>query len=146
APTVLYTGDALVSPFDLDVSMDGKTLYVADPSAGAESQGAILTVPVAGGSATEALTGWAPRGVTVASDGSVYFSGVDPDTHDPGVFRLSGNAGSKVFAGPPLVDPSGIAVMKDGSILLADTRLLDGTPASSTETINSEAGVVLIKD
>jgi DNA-binding beta-propeller fold protein YncE len=45
-----------------------------------------------------------------------------------------------LFTGAPLVDPSGIVVLKDGAVLVADTRLFESTP------INSEAGIVRIKD
>jgi len=49
-------------------------------------------------------------------------------------------------AGAPLVDPSGIAVLKDGAVLVSDTRLFDGVSDGTTKSIPSEAGVVLIKD
>jgi hypothetical protein len=146
APAVLYAGDKMVNPFDIDASLDGKTLYVADLAGGAEGRGAILTLSTTGGDPTEIASGWAPRGVTVADDGRVYFSGVDEATGESGVFVLAGGAVSRVFAGAPLVDPSGIAVRKDGAVLVSDTRLFDGVSEGATATIPSEAGIVLIKD
>jgi hypothetical protein len=91
AVSVLYAGDQLVNPIDLDVSLDGKTLYIADSAAGGESEGALLTLPVAGGEPSVALLGQRPRGITVGSDGSVYFSGVSADSAEPGVFKLAGD-------------------------------------------------------
>jgi hypothetical protein len=146
APSVLYAGDKLVNPFDIDASLDGKTLYVADVAGGAEGRGAILSLAASGGEPTEVVSGWAPRGVTVASDDRVYFSGIDDTTGESGVFLLAGAAVSRVFAGAPLVDPSGIAVLKDGGALVSDTRLFDGLSDGTTITNASEAGVVLIKD
>ena len=144
--SVLYAGDKLVNPFDIDASLDGKTLYVADVSGGAEGRGAILTLGTTGGEPTEVVSGWAPRGVTVASDDRVYFSGIDETTGESGVFLLAGSAVSRVFAGAPLVDPSGIAVLKNGGVLVSDTRLFDGASDGTTTRNASEAGVVLIKD
>ncbi|HMJ55652.1 MAG TPA: hypothetical protein VK540_26435 [Polyangiaceae bacterium] len=146
APTVLYAGDKMVSPFDIDVSLDGKTLYVADVAGGAEGRGAILSLATTGGEPTEVVSGWAPRGVTVANDDRVYFSGVDDMTGESGVFLLAGSSVSRVFAGAPLVDPSGIAVRKDGAVLVSDTRLFDGVSDGTTTSISSEAGIVLIQD
>jgi DNA-binding beta-propeller fold protein YncE len=144
APTVLYAGDKMVNPFDIDVSPDNRTLYIADPAAGSEGQGAILTLPVAGGEPSEAVSGKAPRGVTVADDGKVYFSGIDQDNGDPAVFLLHGATVSTVFAGSPLVDPSGLAVLADGTVLVAEPRLMDGAPLANGP-IGSEAGVVRIE-
>jgi hypothetical protein len=143
APAVVYAGDLLVNPFDLDVSLDGQTLYIADPAGGADGQGAILTLAVSGGDPAEAASGRSPRGVTVAGDGKVYFSGIDPDTGAPGVFLLDGGVVSALFQGSPLVDPSGIAVLADGTVLVAEPRLMD---ADGTAPIGSEAGIVRIKD
>jgi DNA-binding beta-propeller fold protein YncE len=144
-PTVLYAGDAMVNPFDIDASMDGKTLYVADPAAGEESGGAILQIAATGGAPTELASGYRPRSVTVASDDSLYFSGVDPMTGEPGVFHMTNDTPTAVFTGAPLVDPSGIALLKDGSILVVDTRLFDDR-SDMTKTLGSEAGIVLVKD
>jgi DNA-binding beta-propeller fold protein YncE len=144
-PAVLYAGDAVVNPFDIDASLDGKTLYVADPAAGMESGGAILELAVAGGTPTELASGYRPRSVTVASDGSMFFSGIDPTTGDPGVFHLVNGVTTAVFTGAPFVDPSGIALMKDGTVLVADTRLFDAS-GGGMPVIGSEAGIVRVKD
>jgi DNA-binding beta-propeller fold protein YncE len=145
APTVLYSGDAMVNPFDIDASLDGKTLYIADPAAGAESGGAILELPASGGTPSELASGYRPRSVTVADDGSLFFSGVDATTGDPGVFQQANGITRPVFTGLPLVDPSGIALTKDGTVFVADTRLFDAH-ADMTPVLGNEAGIVRIKD
>ena len=144
-PRVLYAGDKIVNPFDIDASFDGKTLYVADVAGGAEGRGAILSLSTGGGEPTELVSGFAPRGLTLASDDRIYFTGIDEATGEPGLFLLAGASVSKVFAGAPFVDPSGIAVRKDGSVLVSDTRLSDGA-SGGTKTLSKEAGIVLVKD
>jgi hypothetical protein len=146
APAMLYAGDKMVRPFDIDASLDGKTLYVADVAGGAEGRGALLTFATTGGEPTEVVSGWAPRGVTVGNDDRVYFSGTDDTTGESGVFLLAGGAVSRVFTGAPLVDPSGIAVRKDGAVLVSDTRLFDDVSDVTVKSLPSEAGIVLIKD
>lgn len=144
--SVLYSGDQLVNPLDIDVSLDGKTLYVADPAAGPDGEGALVAFSVSGGEPSVALAGHRPRSVTVGPDGTIYFSGLSEEAAEPGVFRLDGDAASPLFVGAPLVDPSGIAVKANGDVLVADTRLFDGAPADGTAVLGSEAGVLLIHD
>jgi hypothetical protein len=146
AAKLLYSGDQLVNPLDIDVSLDEKTLYVADPAAGADGEGALVALPVEGGEPSLALTGQRPRSVTVGSDGALYFSGISDETAEAGVFRLNGATSSPLFVGAPLVDPSGIAVKANGDVLVADTRLFDGSGNDEGEPLNSEAGIVLIHD
>jgi DNA-binding beta-propeller fold protein YncE len=139
--SVLYAGAGLVSPLDIEASLDGRTLYVADFAGGRSSTGAIVIVPTSGGSARFAAEGWSPRSVTVGPRDEVYFSGVDPATGAPGVFALEAGSVRTLFTGAPLVDPSGIAVFADGRVLVADTRAFD---ARTGPLIASEASVVLI--
>jgi len=139
-PSVLYSGDLLVNPLDLAISVDEKTLYIADPAAGVDGGGAILALPSAGGEPVELVSGHTPRAVTVADDGALFFSGSDEEARQAAVFQIVGGAASSVFVGAPLVDPSGIAVQKDGTLLVADTRLFDENPS-----VGSEAGIVRIR-
>ena len=137
----LYSGDLLANPLDLAVSLDGETLYIADPAGSEEGTGALLSLPVGGGEPSVVLSGVSPRAVTVADDGSVYFSGSTESDREPAVFVLNGSQATPLFTGAPLVDPSGIAVERDGAVLVADTRLFDGD-----SDVNSEAGIIRIED
>ena len=144
-PTVLYAGELLSNPLDLDVTADGASLVVADSvhldGDGANDGGAVLTFPADGGEPSAAAVGYVPRAVTVADSGEIYFSGRDPERGEPGVFALSGDAVVPVYTGAPLVDPSGIAVFADGRVLVADTSYSDGDGAETT----SRGAVVLIE-
>lgn len=142
APSLLYAGEELVSPLDIEASADGETLFVADYAGGSDGTGALLSLPVTGGAATLLAQGYSPRSVTLGARDQLFFSGVDPESGEPGVFLLSGGAVTPVFRGAPLVDPSGIAVFNDGSLLVADTRLLDDDTVVSTR--RGEAGIVHI--
>jgi len=140
---VLYDGEQLVSPLDIEASADGSTLFVADYAGGSEGTGAIVSLPAQGGDVALLAQGFSPRSVTLGPSEQLYFSGVDPQSGQPGVFALSGGAVTTVFSGAPLIDPSGIAVFADGRLLVADTRLFDG--AVDPRALDGEAGVVLIE-
>lgn len=140
-PSVLYSGDALVNPLDLAVSLDGETIYVADPAGGPDGSGAVSSLPSSGGEPSLLLAGYGPRAITVADDGRIFLSGVSAESGLPGVFELQGGAAVSVFEGAPFVDPSGIAVQADGSVLVADTRLFD-----RSADVSSEAGIVRIRN
>ncbi len=147
-PSVLYSGAALVNPFDLDLAADGQSLYVADSvfldADGVNAAGAILNFSLAGGEPTSSAVGYLPRAVTVAETGDVFFSGRDPESGAPGVFRRSAGDDviDSVYSGAPLVDPSGIAVFRDGRVLVADTSLSD----DDDSTLGSRGGVVLLEN
>jgi sugar lactone lactonase YvrE len=142
---LLYKGAGLVAGQDLDTSLDYDAILVADPGvvtrddAGNEAVGAILRFSLSGGEPELLAVGYAPVAVTTGTGGT-YFSGRDPQSGDRGVFRLNGRDASVVYTGAPLVDPSGIAVLSDGGVLVADTSLHEST------SIIGEAGVVLLKD
>jgi hypothetical protein len=143
-PAVLYSGDLLQNPLDLDVSADGVSILVADAvhldENGENDGGAVLTFPIDGGEPVASAVGYAPRAVTVADSGEVYFSGVDPESGEPGVFALSAEGVEAVHVGAPLVDPSGIAVFGDGRVLVADTSFSDGEESA----IASRSAVVML--
>jgi hypothetical protein len=109
----------LTAPFN--VAGNGKdTLYVADIGGGKDGQGAILQVPVAGGSATSLADGYKPQGVATDASGNVYFTGTKPSTGAQGVFSLSGGTVREVVVGGQLKSPSGLDVDDDGTIYVAD--------------------------
>lgn len=140
-PAIKFKGNGLVSPLDIDVSLDERTLFVADFAGGLGGLGAIVSVPVNGGSISFAAEGYLPRSVTVAPGGEVLFSGVDPATRQPGVFELQGGVVSARFLGAPLLDPSGIAAFADGRLLVADTGAFD---AGNGPVLTSQGSIVLI--
>jgi hypothetical protein len=143
--SLLYKGAALVAGNDLDTSLDYDAVLVADPGVvtkddnGYDVVGAISRFSLNGGEPEQLALGYAPVAVTVGA-GGVYFSGRDPQSGERGVFKLSGRSASPVHTGAPLVDPSGIALLSDGGVLVADTSLHEST------SIIGEAGVVLLKD
>jgi len=100
----------------------------------------MLSFASGGGRPGASAIGYAPRAVTVADSGEIYFSGVDPESGEPGVFELSGDVVEAMYVGAPLVDPSGIAVFGDGRLLVADTSFSDGDDSA----IGSRGAVVLI--
>jgi hypothetical protein len=142
-PAIAFNGNGLVNPLDIDVSLDERTLFVADFAGGLGGFGAIASVPVAGGSASFGAEGFLPRSVTVGPGGEVFFSGVDPASGQPGVFELDGSTVTPVFTGAPLLDPSGIAVFADGRVLVADTGAFD---AGNGAVLTSQGSVVLIQN
>jgi hypothetical protein len=144
APELLYAGEQLSEPLDIDVSLDGKTLFVADPSAGPDGEGALLALSTEGGEPELLAVGFAPRSVTVGPDDRVYFSGTDPESGEAGVFLASGSGADAVFAGAPLVDPSGIAVFENGALLVADTRSFDAVGEDHAGA--GEASIVRVED
>jgi hypothetical protein len=141
ARRLLISAD-LVSPIDIDVSLDLRTLYVADFAGGKSGLGAIAVGSVLGGALSFAAEGFSPRGVTVGPNGEVFFSGIDPASGQPGVFVLEDGSVRALFTGAPLVDPSGIAAFADGRVLVADTRAFDAGGAP----LANEASIVLIDD
>lgn len=130
-PTVLTSGAPFVTPLGLDVSSDGKTLYVADPwTAGADGN-AIFAVPTTGNGAPTVVAGTqgtAPQGVTIVGD-QLYYSGINPaNAGQAAIYKIAiGGAGDAtiVAQGTRLIAPSGLAVAKDGTVYVLD-RLASG--------------------
>ena len=164
--TVLASGAPLVMPLGLDVSSDGKTLYVADPwTAGADGN-AVFAVSTAGGSTPTAVAGTqgtAPQGVTVVGD-QLYFSGINPsNAGQAAIYKIAVGGASDatiVTQGTRLIAPSGLAVAKDGTVYVLD-RLASGnglvavlrvqsnkvdTIASDVRTGGQMAGITLTLD
>lgn len=146
APSVIYSGALLGNPLDLDLSADETELFVADSvhldAEGLNGGGALVRVPLDGSEPSAVAVGYAPRSVTVAESGDVYFSGRDPESGVVGVFRFAGDAVEAVYTGEALVDPSGIAVFRDGRVLVADTRLAE----AEGSMLSSRSGVVLLEE
>jgi hypothetical protein len=141
--TPLHVGD-LVSPFDIDVLE--QNLLVADSAWGPEGAGALLSIAADSGELTPLLEGYRPVSVTVGRRGAhaegVYFSGKSPESGAPGVFRLAGDSVEVVYEGEPLVEPSGIALLDDGRVIVGETSLDGGTEAALVMLDGGTASVV----
>jgi DNA-binding beta-propeller fold protein YncE len=130
----LASGDPLAAPLGIAVSLDGATLFVADP--GAPNGGAVLTLSASGGavSALSGTEGYRPGGLVVAKrdeQPAIWFTGVDPSTGDRGVFStaLGGGGVTAVATGAPFAEPGGVAVSKGGRLFVADALASDGLAA-----------------
>jgi DNA-binding beta-propeller fold protein YncE len=165
-PTVLASGAPFVMPLGLDISADGKTLYVADPWMAGAAGNAIFAVSTAGNAAPTVVAGTqgtAPQGVTVAGD-QLYFSGINPaNAGQAAIYQiaLSGAGDATLVAqGTRLIAPSGLAVAKDGTVYVLDRlasgnglgavlRMKDGTVdaiASDVRIGGQMAGIALTMD
>ena len=129
APRELVTG--FEGPFGVVLSPDQSTAFVADtgvsgaPTGSTETAGgAVYSVSISGGTKQMlGAAGYQPRSLEVIADGTLYFSGNDPNDGQPGIFSLSGRGTvAAVKKGAPLDDPSGVAARRDGSeIYLVDS-------------------------
>jgi sugar lactone lactonase YvrE len=125
----LTVGSPLTAPVGISINPDGDRLFLADSAwnAGERGAGAIVALPTSGGvpSALAGTEGYVPRGLVIAdvSDETwLYFTGVDPERGEPGVFRtaLAGGTVQAVASGAPFVDPAGVAVASDGTVYVID--------------------------
>lgn len=122
----MFSGAPFVSPAGIAVGTDGKAIFVAD--AGAAGGGAILTLAGAGGApvALRGSVGTAPRNLDIVKGSGgdlIYFTGVDPQDKQPGLFTLplaGGDAPTVVAKGKPFVEPDGVAVTRAGVAYVAD--------------------------
>jgi sugar lactone lactonase YvrE len=157
----LAAGEPLTAPVNISVSLDGQTLFVADPAASA-----VFSLPSSGGmpSAVPGTEGYAPRGLTVHADKNgreyVYFTGRMAESEQAGLFRIAGGGGAveTVAAGEPFADPAGVTVDADGVAYVVETssesptarvlRVANGTPSTFVEGIGIgfPAGITLTKD
>jgi hypothetical protein len=131
---MLASGEPLAAPLGITVSLDGATLYVADP--GAANGGAIMTLSSSGGAVSSlgGTAGYRPGGLVVAKvneQPGLWFTGMDPSTGARGVFTTApgGGGATAVATGAPFVEPGGIAVSKEGRVFGADTLASDGQSA-----------------
>ncbi|MFT3706994.1 MAG: hypothetical protein QM817_04925 [Archangium sp.] len=170
APTRLHLGAPLVSPFGIDVSLDGKTIVLSDPGAQLDpenpARGELFSLSASGSTPAviSGASGFAPRAVVLLTVNNVEvatFSGRDPTTKETGVFQipLAGGTVTTLAKGGLLRDPTGVALAHDGTAYVIDAdadgseaRLLkvtsDGTVSVmlSPITIGFPAGVALSQD
>jgi hypothetical protein len=166
-PQTLAQGAPLVKPTGVAVASDGTKVYVADQDANQDSiAGAKGGVLVASTSAPATPTlvagteGRSPHGVDVVSERGVdvvYFTGTDPATGTPGLFRVVATGGTPetVAEGPPFVAPDSVVVgagsvayvtdqgAGSGKGLVVEVRAGKATQRLSDLRLGSPAGVTL---
>jgi DNA-binding beta-propeller fold protein YncE len=128
----LHTGYPLGAPMGLVLSCDGGTLFVADLAASdpdGNFSGDILAMSTAGGRMSRlGVAGLArPSGLAMHPDcKTVYITG-RTDDGQPALLSMStgGGSASVVYAGEPLVAPTGLHVDTDGVAWVMD-HLADG--------------------
>ena len=146
--STMVSGAPLASPMGLDVTTNGSKLYIADAAADPADEGKLgrlFTLDAAGGimlTEVGSTAGYKPRAVTVITQGvdQVYFSGNDPTDGMPGVFKIADGAVtvSDVAKGEPFIDPSGIAVARNGDVYVADTS----DSATTAQVLKISGGTV----
>jgi len=115
AAEVLATSEPLQAPIGLVMSCDGKTLYIADMG---NEIGAVFSIPTDGGAVTDLLVTGIVRPAGMAMDADCKTMHVTGRTEDgrPALFStpIEGGAASLVYAGDPLVSPTGLHIDNDG--------------------------------
>lgn len=125
---ILAVGAPLASPMGLVLSCDGKTLYVADlATTNAEDTqvGGVLALPTSGGAVSDlggAIT--RPAGLAMAADCKTLLVTGRTAEGQPALFSMSidGGTASTIYAGEPLVSPTGLHVDTDGVAWVMDHR------------------------
>jgi sugar lactone lactonase YvrE len=161
--SVLADGGILAKPSGISVTTDGTRVLVADPQAG--GNGAILALPAGGARSDPAplrgTQGYGPRGLDVAGAAGgdlVYFTGADPVSGAPGLFRIpeAGGSVTAVAEGAPFISPDSVVVAKSGDVYVTDQgegpgrgivyRVRQGkaAPVLTRLTLGTPAGVTLI--
>lgn len=124
AVTKLFSGSPLDHPVGIAMTVDGTKLFIADPAASATDTGQIFSMPVAGGTPTSVAgtDGYEPKAISVVGE-TLYFSGTDKATGQPGVFKIGVNGGAiaTVTSGGPLQDPSGVTANAAGDVFFVDS-------------------------
>lgn len=166
APIKLFEGKPLVAPFNITISADDQTLFIADSAAQTSEDrldGAVFTMSAGGGTPTTlaGTEGIAPAGIDLGADG-IYITG-KKDGH-AGVFKtgLAGGNVSALSVDGPFADPGGVAVSKKGDVYVVDTgdsnsSQIEGSvihvrPDGSTEILKDglrvghPAGIALTQD
>lgn len=129
---VVARGAPLQAPTDLAVDAEGR-IYVADSAANR-----VWVIdpdePEAGPQEHAAVD--APRALEAGPDGVLYVL-TRPDTSQAGVMIVDAEGGVRpAWVGEPLVQPSGLVLEPDGSLLVADARAdpFPSVPAGSLDT------------
>jgi sugar lactone lactonase YvrE len=121
AAEVIASGDPLRAPMGLVLSCDGGTLYAGDLG---NETAAVYSIGTAGGGLTDlAASGLVhPSGLAMGPDCETLFITARTEDGRPGLFKMAraGGPASLVFAGDPLVSPTGLHVDSDGVAWVMD--------------------------
>jgi hypothetical protein len=147
--TKLYEGAPLGAPFNITISDDGQTLFLADSAADTgedRSDGKVWTMSAGGGAPTAlaGTDGLAPGGVEVLGD-TLYITGHKDG--QAGVFRtgLGGGNVSALKTGAPFTDPSGVAVAKSGDVYVVDSGgIMSETGGASVIKVTADGNASVI--
>jgi DNA-binding beta-propeller fold protein YncE len=114
----LATGDPLAAPIGLVLSCDGATLYIADLGSG------LLEMPASGGTPTVRTPENVvrPGGLAMGPDCKTIFATARTADGLPALFAITPGelAARIVWAGPPLVSPTGLHVDDQGVAWVMD--------------------------
>jgi hypothetical protein len=129
-PRVIPTAGLLSHPVGLAIKPDNSALYIADlgdPGGEGEETGAVLRVPLSGGTAGRVAAAdlIAPAGIAMTADGKELLVTGKGRDGAPAVWRLADGGGATLlYQGAALQSPSGIAQTDDGTIYVADAMAL----------------------
>lgn len=151
AITKLFQGDPLVAPFGITISDDGQTLYIADSAAVTSeerSDGRVYAMGVSGGapSPLAGTEGLAPGGVEVMGD-ALFITGKKDGK--PGLYKtgFAGGAVTAVAAGEMFVDPSGVAIARDGTAYVVDSgSAVHGSSLASVVKVFGDGRTEVVMD
>jgi sugar lactone lactonase YvrE len=151
AITKLFQGEPLVAPFGITISNDGQTLYIADTGAVTSedrSDGRVYSMGVSGGAPTPlgGTDGLAPGGVEVMGD-ALYITGKKDGK--AGLYKtgFAGGVVTPVAAGELFVDPSGVAVARDGTAYVVDSgSAVHGTALASVVKVSGDGRTEIVID
>jgi hypothetical protein len=164
----ITVGAPFSMPYGLAVSMNGQTIYVADPgvpmtstviaSGGNQARqavttGALFRVPVTGGepqiiAGTERTS---PRGLEVTEENGVetlYFLGNHPDTGAPAVMKIPASGGTLaiLLQGAPLVNPVHVSLLRNNVAWVITDDAASGNGLGSVFLLERNGQVTTLAD
>jgi DNA-binding beta-propeller fold protein YncE len=123
----LALGAPLSTPFGIDISLDGKTLFIADTSSGADASGGVYSLAAGGGTPVllAGTEGYRPAGLVLGKQRDeevLFFTGREPASGAAAVFRVASSGGNVTTLASFVADsePGGVALAADGDLYIAD--------------------------
>lgn len=123
----LTLGAPLLTPLGIESSLDGKSLFIADTTAGDDATGALFRLAAAGGapSVIPGTEGYRPAGVVAGKQKGeevLYFTGRDPASGVGAVYRIASGGGEakRLASFDADSEPGGVALANNGDVYVAD--------------------------